>query len=64
LARDRAVVEVVDRSGQTVAGTIDVVLADALELAVHAVGELRRAENVRGLVLIPVAAVGVVRRLG
>lgn len=64
LARDRAVVEVVDRSGQTVAGTIDVVLADALELAVHAVGELRRAENVRGRVLIPVAAVGVVRRLG
>jgi hypothetical protein len=41
-----------------------VVLADALELAVHAVGELRRAENVRGRVLIPVAAVGVVRRLG
>ena len=62
LARDRAPVEVLDRRGGRSAGTIDVVHADALELARHDLTEARRAENVLGRVIIPFDAVSVVRR--
>jgi len=61
-ARDRAPVEVLDRRGGRSAGTIDVVHADALELARHDLTEARRAENVLGRVIIPFDAVSVVRR--
>lgn len=63
LARDRAVVEIVDREGGRHTGTIDVVLADAAEVALHHADEPRRAGNVQARVLIPYAALAAVRRL-
>lgn len=57
LSRDRAPVAVTDVSGQVVTGTIDVVGADSLDLAEHALGESRRPENVRGRQTIPFRAV-------
>lgn len=57
LSRDRASVAVTDVSGQVVTGTIDVVGADSLDLAEHALGESRRPENVRGRQTIPFRAV-------
>lgn len=62
LSRDRATVDVVDVRGRATTGTIDEVLADALELAEHAAGELRRSANVRGHLVVPFAAITVVRR--
>lgn len=57
LSRDRAAVAVTDTSGQVVTGTIDVVGADSLDLAEHALGESRRPENVRGRQTLPFRAV-------
>ncbi|CAN7145577.1 hypothetical protein [Knoellia sp. LjRoot47] len=57
LARDRASVALTDASGRVVTGTIDVVGADFLDLAEHALGESRREENVRGRQTVPFAAV-------
>jgi hypothetical protein len=55
LARDRCPVLVSDRSGQASTGTIDVVGADYLDLAEHALGEPRRAGNLRGRRTVPFA---------
>lgn len=57
LSRDRAAVAVTDTSGHVVTGTIDVVGADSLDLAEHALGESRRPENVRGRQTVPFRAV-------
>ena len=57
LSRDRAHVALTDTSGQVVTGTIDAVGADFLDLAEHALGEDRRAENVRGRHTVPFRAV-------
>ncbi|MFW5474625.1 hypothetical protein ACOCJ5_15060 [Knoellia sp. CPCC 206450] len=57
LSRDRAHVALTDASGQVVTGTIDAVGADFLDLAEHALGEDRRAENVRGRHTVPFGAV-------
>jgi hypothetical protein len=62
LARDRAVVRVVDRSGHTATGTIDRVGADHLDLAEHAPDEPRRSAVVRGVRSIPFAALVSVHR--
>ena len=62
LARDRSAVEVVDRAGTRRIGTIDVVLSDAFELAEHALDVPRRQGNVTGRVVVPFAAVAMVRR--
>lgn len=56
LSRDRASVAVTDLGGQVVTGTIDVVGADSLDLAEHALGESRRPENVRSRQTIPFRA--------
>jgi hypothetical protein len=61
LARDRAAVRVVLVDGTTVAGTIDRVGADHLELAEHAAGEPRRAGAVTGIRLLPLPALALVR---
>ena len=70
LARDRAPVSVIVRgpgagsSSQVemgVAGTVDRVGADFLELAVHAAWEPRRARSVRSVMLIPLTAVVAIR---
>jgi hypothetical protein len=42
--------------GQVMTGTIDVVGADFLDLAEHAAGESRRAENVTGRQTLPFGA--------
>lgn len=71
LARDRSPVAVVVRGGggdppglyTESTGTIDRIGADFLELAVHAAWEPRRAASVRSVVLIPLAAVVLVRAL-
>ena len=70
LSRDRSPVAVVVRGGgdptgpyTESTGTIDRIGADFLELAVHAPWEPRRAASVRSVVLIPLAAVVLVRAL-
>jgi hypothetical protein len=71
LARDRAPVSLVVAGGvgepaglyTEVTGTIDRLGADFLELALHAPWEPRRAASVRSVVLVPVAAVVLVRAL-
>lgn len=62
LSRDRAVVSIVDRSGSTSTGTIDVVGRDLLELSEHPADLARRPENVTAIRLVPFAAVAAVRQ--
>lgn len=61
VARDRAPVSLVLVDGSTLAGTVDRVGADHLDLAEHAPGELRRSRDVRGVRAVPFAALGAVR---
>lgn len=61
LARDRAPLTVVLVDGTTLAGTLDRVGADHVELAEHAPGELRRAPAVRGVRLVPLNALALLR---
>ena len=63
ISRDRAVVDVVDLEGHGLTGTIDAVGADHLDLAEHAPDEPRRARHVVRAHVIPIAALGSVRRL-
>ncbi len=62
LARDRAVVRVLDRSGSTSTGTIDRVGADHVDLAEHPADEPRRSAIVRSVLSIPFAALVSIRR--
>jgi hypothetical protein len=61
LSRDRATVQVVLDDGTALAGTVDRVGADYLELAEHAADTPRRAEVVRGVRAVVLSAVAVVR---
>jgi hypothetical protein len=61
LVRDRTVVDVTLVDGTLVTGTLDRVAADHVELAQHARDEPRRAAAVRQVLLLPVAAVALVR---
>lgn len=61
LARDRAVVSLLDRSGHTVVGTIDGVGADVLDLSEHHADVARREANVRVRVLVPFGALAAIR---
>ena len=63
LARDRAGLGVVLRDGSVVSGTLDRVGVDVVELAEHAAGEARRAGAVLGVRLVPLEALGLLRRL-
>ncbi|HLM04225.1 MAG TPA: hypothetical protein VK402_03425 [Blastococcus sp.] len=63
LARDRAAVQLVLDDGVVLAGTVDRVGADYVELAEHPAGELRRAEVVQGVRAVVLTAVAVVRTL-
>ncbi|MDT4912702.1 MAG: hypothetical protein QOC66_1830 [Pseudonocardiales bacterium] len=62
IARDRSAVRVHLTDGSTVDATIDRVGADFLEVATHGAGEVRRRSDVRDVELIPLAAIGAVRR--
>lgn len=64
IARDRAVVRIVDLEGQGVTGTIDVVGADHLEMAEHPADEPRRPANVRSRQILPLGAVSAVVKVG
>lgn len=61
LARDRAAVRVVMRSGAVCTGTIDRVGADFLDLAEHPADQPRRAPGVQRVRTIAFAAIGLVR---
>ncbi len=61
VARDRAPVTLLTAHGTELSGTIDRVGADFVELAAHAAWEIRRSDAVRGVVLVPLAAVTLIR---
>lgn len=61
LARDRAEVTVVVRTGERFVGTIDRVGADFVDLAEHPLGEPRRAGAVRSIRTIPFATLSALR---
>lgn len=61
LAKDRAPVRVMLADGSTRTGTFDRVGADFVELAVHAADEPRRAGAVRDVLVVPFAALVLVR---
>jgi hypothetical protein len=62
IVRDRSAVALSLIDGSTVAGTIDRVGADFLELAEHPAGEPRRRDAVRAVRSYPLAAIALVRR--
>lgn len=62
VCRDRAPVSIVDVTGATLTGTVDLVGADHLDLAEHPLDLPRRPENVRGTRTIPYAALATLRR--
>ena len=62
IVRDRAPVHLALIDGSTVAGTVDRVGADFVELAEHAPGEPRRAASVRTVRTVPLHGLGVLRR--
>jgi len=61
LARDRTGLTIGLRDGTTVAGTLDRVAADHVDLAEHAPGEERRAGQVRQVRLVPLTALALLR---
>jgi hypothetical protein len=63
LARDRARLQVVLRDGTPLTGTLDRVGADHVELAEHDAGEWRRASAVRGLRLLPLSGLALLRSM-
>jgi hypothetical protein len=64
LARNRAGVQVVLVDGTVLAGTLDRVGADHVDLAEHAPGEARRAGAVRQVRVLALAALSAVRSWG
>ncbi len=63
LARDRTRLQVLLRDGRPLTGTLDRVGADHVELAEHDPGEWRRATAVRGLWLLPLPGLALLRAL-
>ena len=61
LVRRRIPVTVQLRAGRALSGTIDRAGADHLDIAVHEIGAVRRADQITGYRLIPFAAIAAVR---
>jgi len=61
LARGRVGVQVVLVDGTSLAGTVDHVGADHVDVAEHAAGEARRSSAVRQVRLVPLTAIALVR---
>ncbi len=61
VARDRSPVTISTTAGVELSGTIDRVGADFIEVASHAAWEARRASAVRGVILVPLKALVMVR---
>ena len=64
LVRRRIPVTVHLVTGRALSGTIDRAGADHLDLALHEIGAVRRADQVRGFRIVPFAAVAAMRELG
>ena len=62
IARDRLPVRAVLRDGSTITATIDRVGSDYVEMAAHAVGELRRRNDVITTELVPFTGLAAIRR--
>jgi hypothetical protein len=61
VTRNRSAVTVLLADGSSLAGTLDRVGADFLDIAEHPAGEPRRRDAVRGVRAVPLAAIAVVR---
>lgn len=65
VARARAAVEVLEADGAVIVqGTVDRVGADHIDVARHARDDARRAAAVRGVLVVPLEAVALVRTAG
>ena len=62
LARDRSPVRLHRLDGSALDATLDRVGADFVDVATHAAGEPRRRGEVRGVELVPIAAITALRR--
>jgi hypothetical protein len=62
IARDRSVVQAYLSDASVLDGTFDRVAADFAELALHAGGEVRRRDEVREVITVPLSAVVAIRR--
>ena len=62
IAADRSFVQIGLGAADAVAGTIDRVGADFIDVAVHATGEPRRAREVRGQRTVRLDAISYLRR--
>ena len=62
LARDRSGLRACLTDSTVIDGTVDRVGSDFVEFAVHAVGEPRRREEVREVLVVPIGALAVLRR--
>ncbi|MBK9475326.1 MAG: hypothetical protein IPL94_03555 [Tetrasphaera sp.] len=60
IARDRTPIRLHDLAGSVTTGTLDVVGADFVDVAAHALDEARRTPNVLAQVTIPLAAIALV----
>ena len=61
LVRRRVPLTVALLSGRSLSGTVDRAGADHLDIALHEIGAVRRADQVHGFRLIPFAAVAAIR---
>ncbi len=62
MARDRSVLRACLTDSAVIDGTVDRVGSDFVEIATHAAGEPRRRSEVRGVLVVPIGALAVLRR--